>query len=129
MKVVNGIKIAMTNKSLCYKMLLCRIVVYGLFAFPLIFLFSNVLSPFFTGDIFTGLLNDTRNILKNFIMMEAVDGSAYKSAVFNTVSSIIAYIFSMDLKTFLFFIAGILVLQVIKFFNYLCDYAIAVNIN
>lgn len=129
MKVLNGVKIAMSNKALCYKMLLCRVLVYGVFLFPIIILFKMAFEPFFVGETFTNLLNDTRIILKKFILMETIDGSAYKENVFNAVSSLYTYLFSLKLDLFLYFLGGILIYQLVKFLTSLSDYVFAVNIN
>ncbi len=129
MKVLNGVKIAMTNKALCYKMLLCRVVVYGLLLFPLILFLSMAFGPFFVGETFTNLLDSTRMVLKNFILMETIDGTAYKENVFNVVSSLFTYVFSIKSTLLIYFICGLLIYQLIKFLSSVCDYVFAVNIS
>ena len=129
MKVLNGVKIAMTNKALCYKMLLCMVVVYGLLLFPLILFLSMAFGPFFVGETFTNLLDSTRMILKNFILMETIDGTAYKENVFNVVSSLFTYVFSIKSTLLIYFICGLLIYQLIKFLSSVCDYVFAVNIS
>ena len=110
MKISNAIKIATSNKALCIKTLLYKLVVI-LACVTSLFLFANiVIEPILKSQEILNLFNATRNIVKNFIMMNPDQQSAeYGEIIFVTI-------------------AMVLVLAFTSFLLALGDYSIAVNV-
>lgn len=129
MKVTNGIKIAMANKPLCYKMLFSRTII-TLLAYALCILFANiVIMNIVKSSEIKDVLLFARNLVKDFIMMSEVDNSILSEELHVHISEILAMLKEMSGEIVLYAVLIILVIQIAKFFIGICDYVIAVNVN
>lgn len=129
MKVTNGIKIAMANKPLCYKILFSRTLISSIFTIICLLVAKIAIDDITSSPQFKALVDSLRAILKNFIAVN--DGanvnageliSANVSAIWEFVKSDIEKVLTVGL-----IILG--VIQLAKFFTGICDYVAAVNVN
>ena len=129
MKISNAIKIATSNKALCIKTLLYKLVVI-LACVTSLFLFANiVIEPILKSQEILNLFNATRNIVKNFIMMNPDQQSAqYGEIIKESISAIHTNILNMSGEIVFVAIAMVLVLAFTSFLLALGDYSIAVNV-
>ena len=129
MKVTNGIKIAMANKPLCYKMLFSRTVI-TVIAYAICLLIANIvikdiLRSQEIKDFFSfGVIE-----LKNFIL-----GNSSTNQELSKNLNVHIEATKMMLESKLGDIAWkvviiLLVVQIAKFFTGICDYVMAVNVN
>ena len=129
MKVTNGIKIAMANKPLCYKMLFSRTVI-TVIAYAICLLIANIvikdiLRSQEIKDFFAFAVTE----FKNFIL-----GNSSTNQQLSENLNVHIQATKMMLESKLGDITWkvviiLLVVQVAKFFTGVCDYVMAVNVN
>lgn len=129
MKVTNGIKIAMANKPLCYKMLFSRTVI-TVIAYVVCFLIANILIQDIllsqeVNDFFGFLVGE----LKNFILGNATTNEELSANLNSHVVSCISMLKSKVIEFTWITVTIVLIIQVAKFFTSICDYVMAVNVN
>ena len=129
MKVTNGIKIAMANKPLCYKMLFSRTVI-TVIAYVVCFLIANILiKDIILSQEVTDFFGFLVEELKNFILGNASTNADLSQNLNAHVTSCLSMLKGKVAEFTWIFITIILVIQVAKFFTSICDYVMAVNVN
>ncbi len=129
MKVTNGLKIAMANKPLCYKMLFSRTVI-TVITYVICFLIANI--------IFQDILKSQE--IKDFVSFAIIElkgfilgtGSTNEqlSIALNVHLSDIVNMLKATFSQFIWVpIVIVLIIQIAKFFVGICDYVMAVNVN
>ncbi len=129
MKVTNGIKIAMANKPLCYKILFSRTLISSIFTIICLLIANIAIKDIMKSNEFENFVDSLRKILKNFI---AINDGANVNASELITSNLLAlwqFIKSDFTKVLTVGISVWAVIQVAKFFTGICDYVAAVNVN
>lgn len=129
MKVTNGIKIAMANKPLCYKILFSRTLISSIFTLACFLIAKIVIDDVVKSTEFQNFVDFLRNILKNFIAVN--DGANVNAGELLTTHlfALLGVIERHFTKVLIVGISILLVIQVAKFFTAICDYVAAVNVN
>ncbi len=129
MKITNAVKIATSNKALCLKTLAYKLVVILACVISL-FLFANiVIEPIIKSKEVALVIDATRNIIKNFIIMQpAQENAEYGEIIKESISALHLNVANMSTEITLVVIAMSLVLTFASFLLALGDYSIAVNV-
>ncbi len=129
MKVTNGIKIAMANKPLCYKILFSRTLISSIFTI-IGFLIAKIAIDDITASLqFENLIDTFRTILGNFIDIND-EANANAGALISASFTALWEFIKTDYDKVLIVGLGILaIIQLAKFFTGICDYVAAVNVN
>ena len=129
MKVTNGLKIAMANKPLCYKMLFSRTVI-SLIAYVICFLIANIL---ITSVIQSQEVKDFFGFavqeLKNFILGNPTPNADLSAQLNSNITATLTMLKAKIAEFMWMPIVILLIIQVGKFFTGICDYVMAVNVN
>ncbi len=129
MKVTNGIKIAMANKPLCYKMLFSRTVI-TVIAYAICLLCAHfVIKDIFSSAEIKNLIHFGRDLVKDFVMINEIDNAQLSQTLNSHLSAITAMLSNKLSEILGVFILIVVVIQIAKFFTGLCDYVMAVNVN
>lgn len=128
MKVTNGIKLAMANKPLCYKMLLAKTIIFSI-AITICLLFANIIvKPIIASTEFISLITFVRNIISSFINVEQIDGVIASEQLRIHLEAFLNLISSYSTKIILVGVAIFMVFQLARFVLSVCDYVMAVNV-
>lgn len=129
MKLTNGIKIAMANKPLCYKMLFSRVVITLIACIACFLCADFVIKDIFQSSEVKSLITFGRDSVKNFILMNEVNAKQLSSDLNSHVQGVVNLLKNMLTEILVAVIIIVLIIQIAKFFVGLCDYVIAVNVN
>ncbi len=129
MKFTNAIKIATANKWLCLKTLIYKSVVFIATIISL-FLFANiVIEQVLKSQEIKDVINATRSIVKNFIMMQSGEENVKLGQILETsITSLQNYISGMTGQIIFVVISMFLVISFAVFLLSLGDYSIGVNV-
>ena len=129
MKITTAVKISTSNKALCLKTLLYKSVVILACVISL-FLFANiVIEPILKSQEVATVLDATRNIIKNFILMSPDGSSAeYGEIIKQSLAALSKTIANMFGEITFVVIAMFLVITFTSFLLSLGDYSIGVNV-
>ncbi|MBR6737840.1 MAG: hypothetical protein IKL82_05710 [Clostridia bacterium] len=130
MKVTNGLKIAMANKPLCYKMLFSRIIVFGL-ALLACWLFAGILfNPLFESNEFKALINTFFGETGFFasVLHGTFKGSEFSANLSSAVQGVFVWLGNNSSTIVWVIIAIVVVLEICRFIIGVCDYVMAVNV-
>lgn len=131
MKVTNGIRIAMANKPLCYKMLFSKIVVYGIEALACLLFAGILFDPLFASNEFNAL----KNVLvgeKGFfasVLHGTFNGADFSANLSSALQGLFTWLGNNSKTIVWVIIAIILVLELCRFVIGVFDYVMAVNVN
>ncbi len=129
MKVTNGIKIAMANKPLCYKMLFSRTVITVIAYVVCLLIASIVIQDILRSQEIKDFFSYAVNEFKNFILGNSSTNQEL-SENFNFHLSATLNMLESKLGEIVWKVVIILlVVQMAKFFTGVCDYVMAVNVN
>ncbi len=129
MKITNGVKIAISNKSLWLKTMLAKSIVVIAFIVSLYFMANIIIEPILKSAELKSLIDAVRKIVSDFILFKDSNSDLNAVLIKDTTTSFIAYIHSM-LANIIWVGVGIVVLfQIVKFIFSMFDYVVGVNIN
>ncbi|MBO5851026.1 MAG: hypothetical protein J6R29_01690 [Clostridia bacterium] len=128
MKFTNAIKIATANKWLCLKTLIYKSVVI-IATIVSLFLFANiVIEPILKSQEVANVINATRNVIKNFILMNQGEEIELGVVLKTSINSLLINVKNMTTEIVLVVIAMFLVIAFAVFLLSLGDYSIGVNV-
>ncbi len=129
MKVTNGLKIAMANKPLCYKMLFSRTVI-TVITFIVCFLIANIIfQDVFKSQEVTNLISFAVQEFKGFVLGTGSSNEILSQEFTNHLTKILEMLKATFSELIWVPIVILLLIQVAKFFVGICDYVMAVNVN
>ena len=129
MKVTNGLKIAMANKPLCYKMLFSRTVI-TVITFVVSFLIANIfIQDILRSQEIKDFISFAMVELKNFILGTGSTNEVLSESFNVHVSSILSMLKAKFSELIWIPITILILIQIAKFFVGICDYVMAVNVN
>lgn len=129
MKVTNGIKIAMANKPLCYKILFSRTLISSIFTVICVLIAKIAIDDITESLQFQNLIDTLRAILKNFIAVQDEANANAGELIYASFMALWEFV-KTDFDRVLIVGLGVLaVIQFAKFFTGICDYVAAVNVN
>ena len=129
MKITNGVKIAISNKTLWLKTMLAKFVVVVAFIVSLYFMANIIIEPILKSQELKDLIESVRKIVSDFILFKDSNSEANTVMIKDTTTSFVLYIQSM-LANIIWVGVGIVVLfQLVKFIFSMFDYVIGVNVN
>ena len=129
MKIINGVRIAISNKSLWFKTLLAKTIVVIAFIVSLYFMANIIIEPILKSAELKSVIDAVRKIVSDFILFNDSNSEANAVLIKDTTTALITYIQSM-LANIIWVGVGIVVfLQVVKFIFSMFDYVIGVNVN
>ncbi len=129
MKISKGLKIATSNKSLSYKLLLYKFIVAFLGCLSIYFFASRIVEMVMNSAEVKNLIDVLKRIVVDYFNVgsEQVSGINDKLAV--ALEDLYAFIIGMKGDIIPSLIIMIVIIQLMKFLFALCDYVIAVNVN
>lgn len=129
MKVTNGIKIAMANKPLCYKMLFSRTVITVIAYVICLLIASIVIQDILRSQEIRDFFSFAVNEFKNFVLGNSSTNQELSENlnmhILATKDMLVSKFGDIVWKVVII----LLVVQVAKFFTGVCDYVMAVNVN
>ncbi len=129
MKVTNGIKIAMANKPLCYKMLFSRTII-TVIAYAVCLLMANiVVQDILRSQEIKDFFGFAVSELKNFILGNSSTNQELSANLNFHISATLKMLESKLTDIIWKVVIILLIIQVAKFFTSICDYVMAVNVN
>ncbi len=129
MKVTNGIKIAMANKPLCYKMLFSRTVI-TVIAYAICLLIANiVVQDILRSQEIKDFFGFAVGEFKNFILGNSSTNQELSTSLNFHISATVEMLKSKLSDIVWKVVIILLIIQVAKFFTSICDYVMAVNVN
>lgn len=130
MKISNGLKIATSNKSLSYKLLLYKFIVALLGCVSIYFFASIIIKPVLSSQQLKNLIDVIKRIVVEYFNVTSAEISAgLNEKLAFAIEDLQAFIFGMRGNIISSLIFLFVIFQVMKFLFALCDYVIAVNIN
>lgn len=129
MKVTNGIKIAMANKPLCYKILFSRTLISSIFTVICLLVAKIAVDDILSSLQFQTLVDSLRDILKNFIAIQDEANANATELISANVFAVWEFVKSDVTKVLTVGLSVLAVIQLAKFFIGICDYVAAVNVN
>ena len=129
MKITNGVKIAISNKTLWLKTMLAKSIVVILFIALFYSIANIIIEPILKSEELKELFGAVRKIVSDFVLFNDSNSESNAILIKETTTSFLSYIHSM-LASIIWVAVGIIVLfQVLKFIFSMFDYVIGVNIN
>lgn len=130
MKISNGLKIATSNKSLSYKLLLYKLIVAILGCVSIYFLASRIIiAPVIKSEQFKDLIDILKRIIVDYFNMQTQQMVNHNDKLALAIENLRLFIVGMKGNIISSLIFVFLIFQVMKFLFAICDYVIAVNIN
>ncbi len=129
MKITNGVKIAISNKTLWLKTMLAKSIVVILFVALFYSIANIIIEPILKSEELKELIGAVRKIVSDFVTFNDSNSESNAVLIKDTTTSFLTYIHSM-LANIIWVAVGIIFLfQVLKFIFSMFDYVIGVNIN
>lgn len=129
MKITTAIKIATANKALSIKILLYKLVVIIACVVSLLLFANIVIEPIVKSQEVKDVVNATRNLIKNFVLMQQDNSMAeYGGLIKTSLSALAGYVSHMSGEIVLVAIAMLSVITFTVFLLSLADYSIGVNV-
>ena len=129
MKISNGLRIATSNKTLTFKVLLYKLVVMLIASIFIVIFSSRIISPVLNSAEFKSIIGIVKKIVVNYFDVNQSAGDAISAELSTAIAGLYAFILSMQGEILISAIVLFVIVQVIKFFFSICDYVVAVNIN
>ena len=115
MKISNGLKIATSNKSLSYKLLLYKFIV-TVIGGALIYLFASIIiRPVLNSEQFKSVIDILKRIIVNYFDVGSTQVLDFTDSLTTVLDDLSAFIVGMKGNIISSVILGFLVLQLMKF--------------
>ncbi len=129
MKISNGLRIATSNKSLTFKVLLYKLVV-AILGSVFIFIFANrIISPVINSGEFKSIIELGKKIIVGYFDVNKSAGDTMSTELSNVITNLYSFILSIKGEIFISAIILFVIIQIITFLFSICDYVVAVNIH
>ena len=129
MKITNGVKIAISNKTLWLKTMLAKSIVVIAFITVLYAIANIIIEPILRSNELKELISAVRKIVSDFITFNDSNSESNALLIKDTTTSFLAYIHSMTANIVWVAVAIVVLFQIAKFIFSMFDYVIGVNIN
>lgn len=129
MKISKGLKIATSNKSLSYKLLLYKFIVTFLGCLSIYFFASIIIKPVLESEQLKNLIDIVRRIIVEYFNVGSVQTNNLNDKLALAVQDLHTFIIGMKGNIISSLIFVFIIVQIMKFLFAVCDYVIAVNVN